>query len=248
MESVSNNTVILMLSGGRDSFLSACRLLDSDKNYYLKMVTFDNGCSYQSNNPKTVADRIIKKYGVDRAEYLGVQNISATIREFFFPYFNMKACDISEKYPGLTPSQFHCLICRTSMYIHSIKTAIVNNAKYIAEGGRKDQEFVIELPEMIEKLRSLVESTGLELLLPVYELNDNWERDNELMARGFLSKTYEPKCIIGVPVQGSVDEQVIKSVTDYYTDIIEHIIFEKKLLSNDRPITYNDSDYNELYK
>ena len=248
MENSSNNTVLLMLSGGRDSFLSACRLLDSSEKYYLKMVTFDNGCSYQSNNPKTVAERIIKKYGAERVEYLGVQNISATVREFFFPYFNMKACDISENYPGLTPSQFHCLICRTSMYIHSIKTAVANDAKYIAEGGRKDQGFVIELPEMVEKLSSLVERAGLKLLLPVYDLNSDWERDNELMARGFLSKTYEPKCIIGVPIQGSVDEQVIESVTDYYTNIIEPIIVDKKLLSDDRPITYNDYEYNELYK
>ncbi len=34
-----------MLSGGRDSFLAGCRLLeDQEKNYKLLMVTYDNGC------------------------------------------------------------------------------------------------------------------------------------------------------------------------------------------------------------
>lgn len=72
-----------MLSGGRDSFLCACKLLDSPQNYQIKMVTYDNGCSYLSGNAGVVADRIIKQYGVERAEYLGVKKISGLVREFF---------------------------------------------------------------------------------------------------------------------------------------------------------------------
>lgn len=192
---MSSKKVILMLSGGRDSFLAACRLLEDPSDYYLLMATYDNGCSYCSDNAKIVADRIIAKYGKNRAEYLGVYKISSVIREFFSPYFNMKPEEQMKLFAGLTPSQFHCLICRTSMYIYSIWLALLNNASYISEGGRQDQEFVIELPGMAkERFPNLVKMAGLEdLLLPVYELNDNWIRDNELLARGYLCKSYEDR-------------------------------------------------------
>ena len=49
---METKTVILMLSGGRDSFLAACRLLDDKNQYKIKMVTYDNGCSYGSELAK----------------------------------------------------------------------------------------------------------------------------------------------------------------------------------------------------
>lgn len=240
------NEIILMLSGGRDSFLSACYLLDENPDYHLNMVTFDNGCSCQSENARTVADRIIKRYGESRASYLGVYDISSTIREFFLPYFNVQPVELARKYPGLTPSQFHCLICRVSMYINSIWLGYIHNAAVIAEGGREDQEFVIEKPGMAkDRLRKLVEAVGMQHKLPVYDLKDNLIRDHELMHRGFFSKTYEPKCMIGVPVLGSVDETVVKSVEDYFDDMVLPRIQERKLLyfQSDADSAYLENNY-----
>lgn len=244
-----NNSVLLMLSGGRDSFLAACRLLE-DKNYLnIKMVTYDNGCSYQSGNAKIVADRIIKHYGTERAEYLGVYKIGGILREFFFPYFNMKPEDQAAKFAGMTPSQFHCLICRTSMYIFSILLCKKLGIHYIAEGGRESQQFVIELPGMArQRYKDLVESQGLELLLPVYEMTCDWERDNELLQRNFLCKSLEAKCLIGVPVNGSIDQSVIDGVHAYYDDVILKRISELHLLDRLSVIPNSNSEYDELQK
>lgn len=239
--------IILMLSGGRDSFLAACRLLESDKKFHLKMVTYDNGCSYRSGDAKTVADRIISKYGTERAEYLGIYKIGSVIREFFSPYFNMKPSEQCSKFQGMTPSQFHCLICRTSMYIYSIWLAMLNDAVYIAEGGREDQEFVIELSGMAkERFPKLVESVGLKLLLPVYDLADDWVRDNELIARGYLCKSLEPKCLIGFPVDGSVDQSVIDGVHSYYDKVILPRIQQRGLLTKEKALIYIGNGYDEL--
>lgn len=239
--------VILMLSGGRDSFLAACRLLEDPAHYYVQMVTYDNGCSYGSANAQSVAERIIARYGADRAEYLGVYKISGVIRRFFFPYLNMKPEEQARKYRGMTPSQFHCLICRTSMYLFSIWLAHKHGAQYIAEGGRKDQEFVIELPGMaLERYPALVGEAGLKLLLPVYDWNSNWERDNELLLRGYLCKSFEPKCLIGVPVCGSVDEQVVEGVHAYYDQEMLPVIRGLHLLDPDAAAPYLDHDYDEL--
>lgn len=235
---------ILMLSGGRDSFISACRLLESDDNCIIKMVTYDNGCSTHSSDAKGVANRIIERYGANRAEYLGVFPIIGIMREFFFPYFNMKPEEQAAEFQGMTPSQFHCLICRTSMYIASIYLAKKQQASVIAEGGREVQGFVIELPEMINKLTELVEKAGLKLELPVYDMKDDWERDNELIRRGFVSKSFEPKCLIGCPIRGSVDQDVIAGVISYFDKIIIPTIDRRALLSDEAVNSF--MIYNEL--
>ena len=241
------DSVILMLSGGRDSFLAACRLLEDPADYRILMVTYDNGCSYGSTNAKTVADRIIARYGSNRAAFLGIYKISGLIRHFFSPYFNMKPEEQAQRYCGMTPSQFHCLICRTSMYIFSIWLAHKHGVRFIAEGGRRDQEFVIELPGMAqERYPSLVREAGLELLLPVYDLDSNWERDNELLLRGYLCKSFEPKCIIGVPVCGSVDETVVKGVHAYYDHEMLPLIRKLDLLSPRMADVFVGNEYNEL--
>ena len=241
------NVVLVMLSGGRDSFLATCRLLDSPHNYSVKMVTYDNGCSYQSENARLVAERIIQQYGEQRAEYLGVHKIGGLIREFVFPYFNMKPQEQIRLYAGMTPSQFHCLICRTSMYIYSVWLCKKYDISCIAEGGRKMQEFVIELPGMAkERYPAMLKAEGIELLLPVYELEDDWERDNELLRRKFLCKSYEPKCMIGVPVRGSIDESVIEGVHNYFDQVIIKRIHELELLSEKNCLLYLDKRYDEL--
>ena len=244
---MSGTDVILMLSGGRDSFLAACRLLEDPANYRIKMVTYDNGCSYCSGNAKEVADRIIDKYGKERAEYLGVYKIASVIRRFFHPYFNMTPAEQARKFFGLTPSQFHCLICRTSMYIYSIWLGLIHGVTHIAEGGRESQGFVVELPGMAkERYPDLVGLAGMELLLPVYDLDDDWERDDELLARGYLCKSLEAKCLIGFPLEGSVTEDVIKGVHAYYDNIMLPKIKESGFLSIERARIQIGNGYDQL--
>ena len=120
---------------------------------------------------------------------------------------------------------------------------------YIAEGGRKSQEFVIELPGMAkERYPKLLESQGLELFMPVYDLENDWIRDNELMMRDFVSKCDEAKCLIGVPVNGSIDKSVIDGVHAYYDKVILPTIKARNLLSNEATNRYNVGRYYELTK
>ena len=52
-----DDTVLLMLSGGRDSFLAACRLIE--EGWHVHMITYDNGCISNIEQAKTVAELII---------------------------------------------------------------------------------------------------------------------------------------------------------------------------------------------
>jgi hypothetical protein len=217
---MNKKETIMLFSGGKDSFLSTCYLIEDGFKVY--MVTFENGAGLQGYNAKHGADRIIKRYGKGKAEFLGVQNIAGIWREFFLPYFNMKPSEVMKEYGELTISQFHCLTCRSAMYIWSIIKAKQMEMRYIAEGARKSQGFVIELPCMINKFKSFLSEYSIELLLPVYELDSDWERKNLLLLRGFVPKTLEPQCLVGFPLPSgkALDEDVQNAVEKFFDKIV----------------------------
>jgi len=99
--------VILLFSGGRDSFLAGCYLIEEGFKIY--MATFENGIGLAAHNAEHGAKRIIKRYGKDKAEFLGVHSVAGIWREFFLPYFNMKPSEILKEFGELTITQFHCL-------------------------------------------------------------------------------------------------------------------------------------------
>lgn len=241
-EKKDREKVLLLLSGGRDSFLAACRLIESG--YHVAMVTYDNGCSIQSNRAQDVAERIISVYGEERASYLGVHSIIGYNHEFYPEFYNLKPSEIAKRYGEITCSQFNCLVCRTSMYMCSINICRQQGIHIIAEGARKVQGFVIELDEMIERYKDLLKKFEIELKLPVYELDSENKRKHELLKRGFLPKTYEAQCVLGVPLKNSVDTSVIQGVLNFYDK--EIAVKALEIIEEAKDITWELND--ELLK
>lgn len=225
----NNQNILLMFSGGKDSFLSACRLhyMYPDSDIYL--ITYDNGCMRALENVESMVKKLKSK--LYHIEYAGTRFTYGIAREFYFPYFNMKPMEQENLYPGLTPSQFHCLICKTSMYLYSIWYAKEHDISIIAEGGRKCKKFAIELPGMINRFSTLVNDASLETIYPVYNVINDWDLDNELMRMGFTPKVSEPKCLIGCPDYDSIDAHVIGGVHSYYDKEILPRIKELDLLN-----------------
>ena len=212
--------VILLFSGGRDSFLAGCYLIEAG--FKVFMITFENGIGLAGHNAEHGARRIIKRFGKDRAEFLGVHNIAGIWREFFLPYFNMALSEIVREYGELTISQFHCLTCRSAMYIWSVIRARQMGIRFIADGARKNQGFVIELPSMIKRFRDFFAEYSIELLLPIWDLASDWERKNLLLLRGFVPKTLEPQCLIGAPLPGGKipNEEIQNAVGNYFDKVV----------------------------
>lgn len=237
MDIKEKKEVILLFSGGRDSFLAGCYLIEEGFKIY--MVTFKNGIGLAAYNAEHGAKRIIERYSKDKAEFLGVHCVAGIWREFFLPYFNMKPGEISKEYGELTISQFHCLTCRSAMYTWSIIKAKQTGIKYIADGARKNQGFVIELPNMIRGFRDFFSEYSIELLLPIWDLDSDWERKNLLLLRGFVPKTLEPQCLVGVPLlEGKApDKEIQKAVERYFDKVVapqaKKVIFsQSKVLLN----------------
>lgn len=227
--------VLLMLSGGRDSFLSACRLISKD--YKVRMITYDNGHMSKSELARETADRIIDRFGEDAAEFAGIYMIAQSIRPLMDKLLYSDLVTLCKDYPHLLVYQMNCLACHTAMYCHSIAYCVANEIHNIAEGAREKQCFFVELPEMKERYEKLCADYEINLHMPVYKLESDDERKRELADWGFLPKSFEPQCWLGCPMLSQLTKEQRESMLLYYDNeiessakkIIEQLISKKKI-------------------
>lgn len=213
-EASLNKQVLLMLSGGRDSFLSACRLVADE--YQVMTVTYDNGCMSHAANALEVSKRLAQRFGDDRIRSVGIYTIAQDLRPLLEDLLYLDIADICAEYPHLLLSQVNCLACHTIMYIHSIAYCKAHSIQRMAVGARKQQQFFVELPEMKVHYEELCKRYGIELLLPVYDLQSDIQRKNELASWGFLPKSYEPQCWLGCPMKNSLTKEQCLDLNRYY--------------------------------
>lgn len=210
--------VILMYSGGLDSFLSCIRLVNQGYKVYL--LHFDNGSSIGTENIQIGAERLQKMYK-DNVEFLGIASTAAK-----FIYYrelvnieNLNALELYEKHGKISISQYRCLLCRMAMYTYAISLAKKMNIKYIAEGARKSQLFAIEQQELISEFKNLCNKYEIELLTPVIDLDDDYQKENELLDNRFLPIANEGKCLLGYQMDRELTKEEIEDIKKFYTSI-----------------------------
>lgn len=210
--------VLVLFSGGKDSFLTTCLLIE--QGFKVLMVTFENGAGLEGSNANHGAQRIIEKYGEERVEYLGLYFTAGIWREFLLPFLNMKPSEILSEYGELTSSQFNCLTCRSAMYAATIMIAKEHDVVYVADGARSVQGFVIELPCMAQRFREFFEEFSIDLMFPVLSLESDWRLKNLLLSRGFIPKTLEPQCLLGAPIFDIPDCEIQEAVVKYFDKVV----------------------------
>lgn len=214
------NKVLVLFSGGKDSLLSTLLLIE--KGFKVFLVTYENGCGLNSKSAITMAKRLVKKYGDTKVEIIGIKNISPIWRDFLRMYYNLLPSKIIKEYGEVPISQFNCLSCRLSMYIVSIIICQRLGISNVADGARKDQLFAIEQEPFLDKFTELFKEYNLNILFPVKELNDDFELKNQILIRGFVPKTYEPQCLIGMPITSNdINSNIIKSVSNVYEKLLK---------------------------
>ena len=118
MEKLYDKNVLIMLSGGRDSFLTTCKMIA--KGYHVHLVTYDNGCISGLDNIKILYQRIKERFGEERVSVVGVCLMAQNIKTFLNKIFYEEILEICKKYPHLITNQAHCLVCHSVMYLHAI--------------------------------------------------------------------------------------------------------------------------------
>lgn len=216
---------LVLFSGGKDSLLSTIYLIEQGYKVYL--VHYDNGQTIGTENIKNGVERLAKKYGMEKVEYIGSKNISIFFRKFIRKIYNLHIDQIQKKYGNITISELNCLSCRLSMYVASIIICKQKNISYIADGARNSQLFAIEQDEMLNEFKELFKKYNINMLLPVKELVDDFEEKNELLVRGFIPKVNESQCLIGMPLcHKNVDNESLKTAIKIYRETYKSIIYE----------------------
>lgn len=215
----ANGTALLMLSGGRDSFYSVCKLVA--KGYYVNMVTYDNGHMSCVEAAVEVGRRIEQRFGRSKVRFLGVYPIASRITPLLMKLYNCSIVQMCSDYSNVVVSQVNCLACHTVMYWHSIALCKAMDIKILAEGARKSQGFFVEQPEMRKRYEDLCKKYGIHLELPAFDLDCDLERKRVLADWGFLPKTCELQCWLGCPMNEPLSADNISDLARYYDKEIE---------------------------
>lgn len=212
-----NSDCLLLYSGGKDSTLAAIRLYKAG--YNVHFIHFDNGHMLDQNKPYLT---FIETFNKDKDYYFDYSLSSVNIKDLFNEYF--KEFKLND--PSLE-SEIRCLSCRMAMYTKAIEIAKEKGYKYIAEGARISQKFMLEQIPIITRIKDLASQHGIKLLCPVLYVDDDQKLIEELLENGHSSKTWESKCLIGRPAKdkSEEDEQLI---IDYYDTVLEPSI-QKRL-------------------
>lgn len=217
------NDCLLLYSGGKDSTLAAIRLRNAG--YNVHFIHFDNGHMMDTDKAYLTFK---KTFAFQDGYYFSYKNKSIIIEELFHDYFKKW----QEKYGDnldneILDSEIRCLSCRMAMYTKAIIYAKEHHFKYIAEGARISQKFMIEQLPMIERLKNLASNFGIELLFPVLTLESNELEKQELIANGFSSKSWESKCLIGRAAMNKGEKEE-KEILAYYDTLKEKMTLQIK--------------------
>lgn len=214
--------VLLLYSGGKDSTLSAIRL--RKEGYHVHFFHFNNGFMLDTDKPYlNFSNTFARRDGYD----LDFVNHSIDIQNLFESYFakwKEEHGDILED--ATLDSEIRCLSCRMAMYTEILCYAKKHQFKYIAEGARISQQFMIEQQPMINQLKELASKYEIEILYPVLTLEDDFKEQQELIEYGFSSKSWESKCLLGRKAKEKTKEEE-QIILGYYEDTIKPKMLRK---------------------
>ena len=149
--------------------------------------------------------------------------------------------EILKEYGETTISQFNCLSCRLSMYVMSIILSNKMNIKLIVDGARKIQLFAIERDALLERFKSFFEKYNMEIDFPLKDFKDDFELKNQLLIRGFVPKTLEPQCLLGMPMS---NKDLTKEIIESTAKIFDKLLLDK---ANELLEKYKDIDISGEY-
>jgi len=210
-----NKKCLLMFSGGYDTLLSTCLLVEDACDVLL--ISYDNGMETGIESVEDNFKRLQKIYG-KKVQFLGIETMVGTWRKFLIPYM-LKTRNF-DKY-NLLPMEYFCLTCRTSMYIHTLAECLNSSIPYLAEGARKSQNYPEQTEQVIEKFRKFCKEFDRELLLPVFSVESKSKIKEELALRGVIPKTKEFYCTLAMPLYDyKPSEENIKSMGELLDEFI----------------------------
>jgi len=106
-----------------------------------------------------------------------------------------------------------------AMYTYTVALAKKMNIKYIAEGARKSQLFAIEQEELLSEFSIFCNKYDIELLTPVLDVENDYEKENEIFMWDVNLCACEAKCLLGYPMNRKLTQEELKDIKKLYMSI-----------------------------
>lgn len=225
-----NNKVLVLFSGGMDSFLTACRLVSSGKKAVL--ISFNSGGVIGEENLRHGANRLIRRFGEDHIEYVGVYPTVATVMRMNRTWVYARQDELGEKYSSLTNCQLQCLHCQTAMWVAAIAYCKAKDINSIAAGYKKTDIFCTGMNDYRNRIVELASDYCIQVDFPVWEIESDSDREMEVGLYQFQPSVLEPKCLLGNPVKNGFpleeridlikffDENIRDNLKEYIDNLI----------------------------
>ena len=127
------------------------------------------------------------------------------------------------------------------MYILSIIICKKENIKLVVDGARKSQLFAIEQETMINEFKKLFKNFDIEILFPLLNEKDDFSIKNQILAHGFVPKTNESQCLLGMPIlKDAINDDILEGCLNVYIKELYPKI--EKIIE-----TYQNIDFQENY-
>lgn len=103
------------------------------------------------------------------------------------------------------------------MYVATIIICNQKKIKFVADGARKSQSFAIEQDILIKQFESFFKQYSIKIEYPLLNTISDFDIKNEILARGFVPKTLESQCLLGIPIgEQNLSEEVIFSISKVF--------------------------------
>lgn len=206
---MENNKALVLFSGGLDSMLATCKTIEAG--YDAILIHYNNGYVCGSENVLKGYERLCERYGKERIFMWGTGIMTVgffkALRDEFW---QKEQIILAKEAPNLTMGQRNCLACRSAMYVFSILVCMKEDIKVVVDGARRSQGFCLERDLMIQKYKDFFSTYDIQFLVPVLELESDWEREIALYIRGIAPIANESKCWLGFPVTFEEEDAMLK--------------------------------------
>lgn len=219
-----NEKYLVLFSGGKDSFLTACRLINNGNKVIL--LSFNGGGVIGEENFLHGVNRLIKRYGKGRVEFAGIYPTVGTIARLNRTWVYDTQQELGNKYPNITNCQFQCLHCQTAMWVAAIAYAMAKDIKFIASGYKKTDVFCTGMDRYLKRITTIANEHNISIEFPLWELANDYERDIEMSRYSFWPQVYEPKCVLGNPVKNGLPIKEQDDMMRYFDDELIDIFIQ----------------------
>lgn len=222
------NTLVLF-SGGKDSFLTACRCIE--RGDCVGLLAMNNGCIAGEECIQGSAQRMINKYGEERVHYEGIYSTYSTILRLNEWWSTATYDEVARKLPNVDGVQMNCLHCQTAMWTAAIAYATAKGFTTVCSGYRHDDSFCTGSVLYTDAIKKIASKYNVLVEFPVWDEEGkdmSWEahRDQEIAACGFYPSLLEPQCALGRPTPHHI-KNVSGTLSDYFAEYLEPIMTQR---------------------